>query len=198
MGLSIHYRGSFREDASLPDMIEEVKEVAEAFDWPYIIFDRHFLKKLTADKDHGDTLYGICFDPPGCETVFFTFLANRKMSDAGLLYAFGNSTNKKEQEYLYMVSLKTQYAGMDIHKTIVHLMRHLSSKYFQHFSLSDEGEYWETGDEKVLKESFDRYTRITDQFSLALETLSIERGESLESYLERLIKIIHSKGVGRK
>ncbi len=198
MGLSIHYSGSFREDASLPDMIEEVKEVAEAFDWPYIIFDRHFPENLTADSDPGDTLYGICFDPPGCETVFFSFLANRKMSSAGLLYAFGNSTNKTEQEYLYMVSLKTQYAGIDIHKTIVHLMRHLNSKYFHNFSVSDEGEYWETGDEKVLKENFDRYTRVIDQFSLALDTLPIEKGESLEGYFERLIKIIHSKGIGRK
>lgn len=35
MGLSIHYSGSFKEDASLAEMIEEVKEIAEVYKWEY-------------------------------------------------------------------------------------------------------------------------------------------------------------------
>ena len=44
MGISIHYNGKFHKNAVLSDMIEEVKEIAEAMKWKYQIFEEAFPK----------------------------------------------------------------------------------------------------------------------------------------------------------
>lgn len=42
MGLTIHYSGSFNPEASLKEMIEEVKDIAEIYRWEYAVFDNEF------------------------------------------------------------------------------------------------------------------------------------------------------------
>jgi len=37
MGLSINYSGSFKKDSSLEAMIEEVKDIAQIYEWKYTI-----------------------------------------------------------------------------------------------------------------------------------------------------------------
>lgn len=37
MGLSIHYSGKFNKNASLSDLITEVKDIAETLKWNYKI-----------------------------------------------------------------------------------------------------------------------------------------------------------------
>lgn len=106
---------------------------------------------------------------------------------------WGSSTNEDEQKYLYMLSTKTQFAGRDIHKIVILLLRYISKKYLSEFNLIDEGKYWETGDEKILNENFDRYEELLDSFSFAFENVPINENESIEDYLYRIIKIVSQK-----
>ena len=193
MGLSIHYSGSFNTKASLQAMIEEVKDIAEIYKWRYYVFEDQFPADSPGKAEYNQNIYGICFTPPECETVWLCFLSNGKMSSPSNLQFFGNSKNKEEQEYLYMLSVKTQYAGIEIHKLIIHLLKYLSGKYLQDFTVNDEGEYWETGDEKLLQDTFKRYTDLIENFASSIENYPIKSGESFEAYFERLLKQIHEQ-----
>jgi len=193
MGLSIQYNGEFKKGASLSSMIEEVKDVAELHNWEYHILEDSFDEQVFGKKEHNQDLFGICFTPPECETVFITFLSNGRMSNAMLLNLYGESKDEKEQEYLYINFVKTQYVGIEIHKLIIHLFKYLNEKYFMNFTMQDEGEYWETGDEKLLQKNFKRYTDLIDGFANATEIFPMEEGEDYVAYFSRLAKRIQKK-----
>ncbi len=193
MGLSFHYSGSFNPEASLSAMIEEVKDIVEIYKWKYFIFDNTFPPGSFGKADYTDDIYGICFTPPGCETVDLCFLSNGKMSSVSHLKFFGNSQNEEYQKYLYMLSVKTQYAGIEIHKLIIHLFKYLDGKYLKDLYVNDEGHYWETGDEMLLTETFKKYTDLIENFTSSLEIFPILPGESYEDYFKRLMNKIHSK-----
>ena len=195
MGLSIHYSGDFKQGASLSSMIEEVRDIAEVYNWKYNIYNDTFIKGALAKKDYNQDIYGISFTPPNCETVSIEFLSNGKMSSSTLLKFYGKNNEKPEHEYLYMLSVKTQFAGIEIHKLIIHLFKYLSKKYFTNFKVVDEGQYWETGDEKILQEMFTRYVDLLDSFSSAIETYPRENNEAFEVYFSRLLSQIQK---GRK
>ena len=193
MGLSIHYSGSFNPAASLSAMIEEVKEIADIYKWKYFVFEEAFPPDSLDRAEYSDEIYGICFTPPGCETVDLCFLSNGKMSSVTHLKFFGNSQNKEYQQYLYMLSVKTQYAGAEIHKLIIHLLKYLEGKYLHNLVVHDEGYYWETGDEMLLVETFKKYTDLIEDFASSLEIYPKLTGESFEDYFKRLMKKIYYK-----
>ena len=193
MGLSIHYSGSFRNGASLPEMIEEVKDIAEVHKWGYNIHEEQFSDNTIDDTSSNQHIYGISFTPPNCETVSLCFLSNRKMCSVVYLHFLGKTEDKPELGGSSMISVKTQYAGVEVHKIIIHLFQYLNKKYFQDFKMTDEGKYWETGDAKLLKEIFNRYTEMIQNFSSAIENYPMNAGETVETYFEGLIKQIHDK-----
>lgn len=191
MGLSIHYNGKFNREAVLFDMITEVKDIVETFDWKYRVYQKAFPLKNNENQLHDGKIYGISFMPPNCETISLCFLSNYRMSSFMHIKFYGHSENEPPSDYLYMLSTKTQYAGPDIHKTIIELFRYLEKRnYFSELNLVDEAEYWETGDEKILEQQFKKYDALTDSFSLALETIPAKESDTLESYFERIIKLI--------
>lgn len=193
MGLTIHYSGRFNEQASLSEMIEEVKDIAEIYNWKYRILEQHFCIDELGKTEYNNKIYGICFTPPECETINLCFLSNGRMSSAPNLEFFGNSTDKDYQKYLYMLSVKTQFAGSATHKLIIHLLKYLNKKYFSEFKVIDEGNYWDTGDEKILEETFEKYTALLDSFGAALETIPLKSEETFEDYFKRIMQIIQNK-----
>lgn len=193
MGLSIHYSGELKKDASLKELIDEVKEIAETFKWEYSIYETEFPNDSHEPGEHGHNLYGIALKPPGSETVPIAFLPNRKMSGLMLLSFYGNETNPEERKYLYMPSVKTQYAGIEVHKVIIHLFKYLEKKYLLNFQMLDEGKYWETGDEKKLEEMFNLYNNLVDSFATAIESFPKKKGESFEAYFSRIIEWVNKK-----
>jgi hypothetical protein len=202
MGLSIHYRGELNDTAALPELIYEVKDIAEIYKWNYHIFKDHFpgtiFTKASPVKNPGKAyydwnIYGICFTPPECETVFLTFLSDGKMSSPVNLDLFGKTVTGSESDYIYMLSVKTQFGGIEVHKLIIHLLRYLDKKYFKNFKVTDEGKYWETGNEKLLEENFKRYNDLMESFTSALENNPRKINETFESYFERIIMMIKKK-----
>lgn len=193
MGLSFHYSGRISDPASLSDLIEEIEDIAKVHDWKYFVFDRQFPEDTIGKPDYNQRIYGICFTPPNCETVDICFLSNGRMSSAAHLQFWGKTDTQAEREYLYMLSVKTQYAGIEIHQFLIQLFRYLNVKYFADFTMSDEGEYWETNDLTLLKTNFKRYTELIDGFVSAIETIPIKAGEDVESYFLRLMKEINDK-----
>lgn len=158
----------------------------------YTVYEEWFPLNGLDKTAFNTKIYGI-FTPPNCETVCLCFLSNGKMSSSALLKFYRNSTDEEEQQYLYMLSVKTQFAGIDTHRLIVHLLKYLSQKYFIDFKVNDEGHYWETGNEKLLQEKFNEYNDLLEAVSSALENYPIEKGETFEHYFERVLKGINKK-----
>lgn len=194
MGLSIHYSGKFNKNESLSDFITEIEEIAKVFEWEYNIFQKHFPRTGVDSELHDGKIYGISFTPPECETVSLCFLSNYRMSSNVHLKFYGNSTNKNEKDFLYMLSVKTQFASIDIHKTIIEIFKHIKNKkYFEELSITDDGQYWETGNENLLEQKFKENGSLIDNFSLAVETIPIDKEESFDKYFERIIRIIDTR-----
>ena len=65
-----------------------------------------------------------------------------------------------EKKYSCMLSVATEFADVEVHKFVNHLLKYLNQKYFSEFNVHDEGEYWETANQKFLDENFNRYTAV--------------------------------------
>ncbi len=193
MGLSIHYNGRFNAQASLAEMIEEVKDIAEIYNWQYTVYQEQFPPNKFDNDFYTENIYGINFTPPDCETINLCFLSNGRISSPAHLKIFGYSADEAYKKYLYMLSVKTQFAGSNVHKLIIHLLKYLCKKYFQEFEVIDEGHYWETDDEKLLEETFEKYNDLLDSVGSALENIPMDSDETFEEYFDRILKIIQGK-----
>jgi hypothetical protein len=193
MGLSIHYSGSIANPDCLSELICEVEDIAAVYEWPCEVFNSEFPNNHFGKTTYNNELYGVCFTPPGCESVFISFLSNGKISGPAQLEFFGNASKEEEKKYLYIVSVKTQFAGIDVHIVLVHLLRYLSQKYFARFNVSDEGSYWETSDENILRENFKKYSDLFNSFSSAIHKHPFQANESVDKYFARLIQLIKEK-----
>jgi hypothetical protein len=193
MGLSIHYNGRFKTSASLTEMIDEVRDIAEINKWKYEINNTKFPKKLYDDNSYNNKIYGISFTPPKSEPIFLTFLSNRRMCSYHSLKLWGKSTEEEFKKHLYMLSTKTQYAGREVHKIIIHLLKYLSKKYLGEFTLYDEGHYWETEGDEVLNRNFEKYEELIDSFGFALDTIPMNRDETIQDYLHRIAQIVSNR-----
>ncbi|MGB8318993.1 MAG: hypothetical protein WCE54_12755 [Ignavibacteriaceae bacterium] len=190
MGLTIHYNGIFNKKASLYEMIEEVKDISEIYNWQYTIYEKQFPAGSLENDSFNDDIYGISFTPPDCETVSLCFLSNGRISSPAHLKYFGNAIDESEKKYLYMLSTKTQFAGSNCHKLIVHFLKYISKKYLKEFNVIDEGKYWETGDEKLLEKTFKSYNNFLDSVGFALDNIPLEANETFEEYFTRILKLI--------
>lgn len=186
--MTIHYSGRFKEGASLSKMINEVQDVAEANNWKYHVFNPEFPPDIPPGLDKN--LYGIIFSPPECEPVCLTFLSNKRMTGPTQVEHFLDAPNEDERKFAYMLFTKTQYAGTDIHKRIIHLFKYLDQQYFDVFKVHDEGKYWETGDTEILEETYRQYCDAIDSYNDALQYIPNEAGETLEEYLLRLARLV--------
>ena len=186
MGLSMHYSGFLRHKKLLDPLIEEVKEVSETLDWTTYIID---------DKN----LKGISFAPEGSEPVFLTFNHNnRLLSSMNILVKEIYDGVHFDKELMFTTTAKTQYAGPDAHIAILKLLKHISAKYLESFTLSDEGSYWETGDEKILYAQFKKYETALNLVQEALQDFTATPGETVSSLAERIENVLKEKFGGKE
>lgn len=223
MGVSIHYSGRITDKNKLPQLIDEVEEIASVHNWKYNIYEQKFPVNETINlSDHHDgKLYGIDFTPEGSEPVSICFLSNGRMSSIMQLFCRGefkeektivissaNVTDQGELEiqqkeetltaadynkFLCMCSTKTQYAGSEMHAMIIGVLRYVSKQYISDFNLVDEAQFWETNDKVLLKENFARNAAIIEGFGCVLAENQRLADEDWDSYIQRIIKAFRSK-----
>ena len=133
MGLSIHYSGTLQSPALIPALVEEVQDVCTIMEWPCQLIDI-------------DDITGIHFTPPESETLALTFFPNGQLVCLIRL--------KYEVDPATDIAVKTQYAGVAVHQTLIKLFKHLKARYFATFNMVDESSYWETGDEALMHRKF--------------------------------------------
>lgn len=189
MGLSIHYSGSFNPSASLLDMVNEVADIAEIYQWPFRIYNSTFDSKNSRAENN----YGISFTPPGSETISLCFLSDYRMRSSARVKFFGKKSGNYKEDILYSISVITQFAGKQVHMLIIKLFKYLSEKYFSDFQLSDESQYWVTWDEMIAEKNFKRYDDLLNKVTHAFENFPINDKETIEAYFERVLKWVQRK-----
>jgi hypothetical protein len=195
MGLSFHYRGALKEPQSLKKMIEEVADISRANNWKFNVFEETFPNDTFTFNSHNDSIYGICFSPPECEVVCLTFLSNGKMC---AFYKLGHPAFSEKELNDDSLSVKTQFAGSKIHKLLINIFDYLNKRYFENFELFDEGNYWETKNDQLLEDTFEKYNNLLDGFDSLLENIPIEENETIKDYLIRIAEMVNKKNNGNK
>lgn len=176
MGLSIHYNGKLKDIALLPQLVEEVQDVCNVLNWKYQL-------------DNNDDIKGIWFSPPECEPFAFTFYPSGELVNK--LYLRCNI------EPANTVSVKTQFAGVDVHMAATKLLRHLARRYFSVFNVSDEGRYWETDDEEILRKQFGLYNALLNAVAETLKDFNAEKGDRPERLADRLEAFLNERWNGK-
>lgn len=197
MGLSIHYQGQIREYALIEALIKEAEDICKSLSWDYHIWNKESSIHDNAHIDNPDfiaysmeDLKGISILPKECEPVDLVFFPSGKLCSTIKLQFNDAATNDLMVEY---ISTKTQYAGMDTHLTVLKLLQYFKDKYFSFFELNDEGMYWETKDEEVLKSQFARYDFIVNSVREALSDFKALPGETPNSLADRLEEFLKNK-----
>ncbi|HRZ98040.1 MAG TPA: hypothetical protein P5084_10820 [Paludibacter sp.] len=230
MGISIHYSGRIADKRKLPQLIEEVQEIATVHGWKYHVYEPAFplltdteiiSNDLSSDRFHDGNLYGIDFTPEGSEPVAVCFLNNCRMSSIMQLACWGHfvkesiitseteewNANGEHKSYteelrldqseynrmLCMCSTKTQFAGPQAHELIIGFLRYISNTYLTDFKLTDEAQFWETGDTTLLQKSFDRNGFLINSFKVGLKSENRLPGEKTEDFIKRIAKGIRTK-----
>ncbi|MFY7840117.1 MAG: hypothetical protein ACOVP7_07560 [Lacibacter sp.] len=184
MGLSIHFSGTLTHASSITALSNEVMDICNSLEWEY-------------QQINTSALNGIVFTAPECEPFFLTFTAEGRLFSP--LQTGMEETYRKaglDASLIYWSSVKTQYAGITIHKALIELLRYISRTYFKHFELKDEGLYWETNDEAILKAQFDAYERTLQAVTDALSGMKKTANEStieLAARIEEVLKQISKR-----
>ncbi|HHB79188.1 MAG TPA: hypothetical protein ENK85_08145 [Saprospiraceae bacterium] len=191
MGLSFHYKGQIKEAKMLAPLVTDVIDFAKAhsFDYQTDVFEQAFPEGELTDYLGDDQLYGIAFSPKECEPIYLTFVRNGRLCSPIQLVI----QTSPEDDFFYLISTKTQYAGAEAHALVIDFLRYLSEKYFSEFELQDEGKYWETQDKNLLIAEFDKLQRSIDRLSAMTEMMPRKEGESLEDFIKRMAEETRKK-----
>ncbi len=162
MRVSIHCRGRVAEIKNIKAICDELAAIADRMNWHFIRLDEDWSQAADATievtgQDSQITghlpLKGIVLTlNPQCEGLPFFFDSNGRLRDPISRVNISEGALKPEDSW---ISVKTQYAGPEIHIWIIGLLKHLKKLYLPNLEVQDEGEYWETGNFEILKEKMD-------------------------------------------
>ena len=188
MGLTIYYKGKLKNVNDLKSLIDDVKDVAIAEKWDYFVFEDQFENNSFSEIIDRENLYGIMITPPKSEPFSMSFLSNGRMSSI-LNFNVMQLENEINEDLVYAVFTKTQYSGYENHKKLILLLDFINKQYLEDFECIDDGYYWESRDEDLLKKTFEKYTNLIDGFTSSIEMIPMNKSEKLEDYLIRLASI---------
>lgn len=200
MGITIYARGNMDRLEDIPHLIEEVKTIAQKHDWTFSVVDDDFdvepstrLVGPTADKPaviKGSLgLKGIVLSVDSqCESLAILFDKSGALTN-GMQQLFRSSCDMQQEPF---TACKTQSGCIESHIQIVELLHVLNNKYISDLSVTDEGDYWESGDveqlsnkRKVLEHYLDYAKdvisgiRLPEQTSLGSDTIAAQIEQAL-------------------
>lgn len=181
MGITIHYRGKLNNPEDIGKIQSEMSDIAKEFNWTFTIID-----------DVEQNVNGIIVKPHE-DSESLSILVNKNLhliSLAALIF------NEADEESAKFVATKTQFAPIHVHISIIKLLKYLKKKYINNLEVNDEGDYWKTMDENVLKEKMDF---LASRIDLLGDVLDAHLGEledvgSPEEIADKLEEILKKLG----
>ena len=156
MGVSIHYRGQINDTSLLSTLCDEVGDIARTMGWPSTTLDDDWSTPPDAILTQGGTVHGhlglkgIQITPhPDAEPLVLFFDRDGHLRSPLTMVMILAGTMRPATAW---VPMKTQFAGPDTHVWIVGLLKYLKKRYIANLEVSDESEYWDTGDRRKLEQ----------------------------------------------
>ena len=137
MGVTIHFEGRLKSQNYFDHVVEISEKFAQYNHMEYQIFKESdkILQRVKDEKDwdYKGSTQGIKIQPDiNSDPLWIEF----------------------DKYYYIQEYCKTQFVDIHVHVKIIELLR-LIEPYFADLVVTDEGEYWDTTDEKILQENFD-------------------------------------------
>ena len=186
MGLSIHYRGRLDDVGRLGLLCHDLTDIADTMKWPWRRLDEDWGRpasaRLAASKegcriDGHLPLKGILLTVhPGCEALRLFFDREGDLRDPIAMTMAPDGGPAPQDAY---VSVKTQFSSPEVHITLVKLLRFLKKRYMSNLEVLDEGDYWQTGDEAILREKMSFLSEKIDWVADVLSTSDVGNASNL-------------------
>lgn len=180
MGISLHYRGKLADIKKIRIVCDELTDIAAAMNWPTVSLDEDWLKPADAKvvaTEYGVqikgylSLKGIQFTVnPKCEPLCFFFDSEGNLRDPISIIRILEGNLKPEDAW---ISVKTQFSCPETHIWIIGLLKYLKKQYIPDLQVSDEGEYWDTGNIEILKEKMALLTGKIDTIANELSCANV-------------------------
>lgn len=145
MGVTIHFEGQLWSEEAYRELIELVSSISTDEGWRTKAIESKEVTLLRVrdeqNWDYTGPVKGVLVSlHEDCDPVRFEFDRN--------LYI---------QEFT-----KTQFAGPEIHLKVLDLLKTVRP-FFLELKVQDEGEYWETGDLRVLAAQIERSRKVIEE-----------------------------------
>jgi hypothetical protein len=176
MGVTIHYRGRLDDVGQLGKLCEELADIAAAMGWESVRLDDDWEQpadarlRVTPSGAHIEGhlgLRGIAITGAGAESLSFFFDREGNLRSPMTMVSILDGTEDPHEAW---ISVKTQFASPEVHVWIVGLLKYLKKRYIPDLQVSDEGEYWETGDIRILRDKMDFLNRKIEQIASGLSS----------------------------
>jgi hypothetical protein len=187
MGLTIHYKGKLNHPELISQVIEELKDISLDMDWRFHILDEDLDKPNTSYIEENGVIRGylpfkgiIITMHQKSEALILLFDKNgilRHIIPAPEDYA------PVEEPY---ISVKTQFAPIEVHIGIIKLLKYLKEKYIHNLTVYDEGDYWDTEDKKLLRQKLDFLNQKISELGDALSAIPKDVDDTPESIVEKI------------
>lgn len=176
MGITIHYQGKINDTYLIDEFMAEIKDISNELNWKYDLID-----------DDELNIKGILISPlQDCESLSFLFdKTNGILKDKIILVC--NDLGDEHYKYNHT---KTQFAPVTIHITIIKLLKYLKDKYLSDLIVTDEGDYWITGDAELLQSKFNFLEEMINVIARIFRKVEKIPGESLEFLADRIEKTL--------
>ncbi len=175
MGVSIHYKGRLDDMVLLPVLCDEIRDIADSMNVSAILLDDDWSQVPDATLTAGGRieghlgLKGIQITPhadAGSLALFFD--KDGYLRCPMTMLSILDGTLHPQEAWL---SIKTQFAGVDTHVWVIGLLKYIKKHYISDLEVSDEGEYWETGDRQTLGNHITLLDGKLAEISTAIESL---------------------------
>lgn len=193
MGITIHYRGSIDDLSLIEKLQDEMVDICQSMNWDYHVWNEDLNKPFDAKLVHSPKgaeikghipLRGITIQTdPQNESLKLLFNRDRGMSDFVTEIMKHNGTLDKKFDWLFV---KTQFGAVDAHIAIIKLLRYLKQNYISDLEVSDEGEYWETGDKEALMGKRGFILGKMSQIEKALSEIKFDHEPTKEEVLRKI------------
>jgi len=154
MGITIHYSGKLNNLKDIGKVQTELSDIAKELNWTYTVID-----------DAEQQVNGIIIKPH-TDSESLSILVNKNLH---LISLVALSLNEANEESAKFVAIKTQFAPLHVHISVIKLLKYIKKKYVSNLKVIDESDFWNSGDENILKEKMDFLASRIDLFGDVLD-----------------------------
>lgn len=192
MGPTIHYSGRLKSAAQLSALIDDVRDIAIGNDWNYDVFHDKFKNDAFSTGFNLEHLYGITITPDVYESFSFTFLSDGRM--CGLQnFELLEMEEYIAKDHVFSISINTHDLDVEVYKQLIVILDYISGKYIQDFKCVDEGHYWETRNEELLKETIHKNKNYIEHFRKLITEMPQNDDQEDQDYVYQIANIIHKQ-----